>query len=110
MKTYFKVETSPGYLVLRASHPKAKQILWGWAGDFGSTKDPGAIQLYGDNDNDQPWCGDWTVWKWKLDKAARSSLLASLTSGLRDPARFEISRFDQRRYTELIQILSGAGK
>jgi hypothetical protein len=74
-----------------ANNPTAKEVLFGWAGDYGSTKDPGAIELYGQARPGAPWRGDLTEWVWKLSPAGVRSLRRSLCLGLKEPERFEVS-------------------
>ena len=64
---------------IRAKDSTAKQVLFGWAGDYGSTKDPGAIELYGNGT--RRGSGDNEVWEWKLSHAGVKSLRAGLAEG-----------------------------
>jgi hypothetical protein len=105
---YYDFSTEDDRIVIRATHPKAKQVLWDWAGDYGSTKDRGASQLYGTKEVASH--GDWSPWIWRLDVDGVKSLRKSLTLGLANKFRFRVSSFDARRYHELLEGVSRAAK
>lgn len=108
---YYHFELQHGLLLIRASHPRAKQVLWGWAGDYASTRDEGAIQLYGREDfvarqeRDEvrgPMSVDWAPWLWRLDTFGVRSLRQAMELELADPAKYESKAFEQRRCRELL--------
>jgi len=108
-RAYYTVEKAGDKIVIRASDPDAKQTLWGWAGDYGSTHDSGAIELYG---TDVPGVGygDNKLWEWNLSANGVESLVKSLKLQQRDPKRYEASKKEQTCARELLAKMKKAAQ
>jgi hypothetical protein len=95
-KRYVMFRSGP-HVVVR-SHADDAYAITGWAGDYGSTRDPGAMELY----------GSWRAggeWEWKLSEGGVRSLKNGLQEGLAEPKRFDLSRSESSRYKELLEGL-----
>lgn len=108
-RAYYTVKKVGGEIVIRASDPDAKQTLWGWAGDYGSTHDSGSIELYG---TDVPGVGygDNKLWEWRLSAKGVESLVKSLKLQQKDPKRYEATRTEQTCARELLAKMKKASK
>lgn len=70
-RQFYSAKREGDRIVLRATHPQAKQALWGWAGD-GSQDD---MLRYGrEATPGQNWRGDYTLWEWKLTVSSARDL------------------------------------
>jgi len=76
-------------VVVRARDVDAKQVLWGWGGDYGSTKDRGAIELYGRGTG--RGAGDNEVWEWKLSRAGVASLQRGIRAQVENPKKYDVT-------------------
>ncbi len=102
-----------GLVEVRATDPDAKEVLWGWAGDYDSTKDAGAQALYGTEDWKARRPGerfelDHDPWRWSLNAVAYCSLRTSLLTGLADPKRYELGDAELALYRELLDTMDKA--
>lgn len=101
MAAYYSVAMDGGTMVVFARDERAMQVLFGWAGDYGSTKDRGAIELYG-----QRATGGW---RWRLSPAGVQSLTRSLKEQIANPARYETSATELRMVKELLHKVTAIG-
>lgn len=98
MAAYYVVKkNSKGGADVATNNDHAKQAIWGWAGDYGSTKDRGAIELYGS--------GGGRRWTWSLSAAGVTSLLGSLRLFLRDPMKYDGNKSEIAASRELVRKL-----
>ncbi len=102
MTSYYTAAMDGQHLVLFARDDRAKQVLFGWAGDYGSTGDRGAIELYGQQ-------AGGNGWRWRLSKAGVQSLVRSLKTQIADPARYETSATEMRMVKELLHKVTAIG-
>lgn len=100
MAAYYVVQKNgKGGADISTNNDHAKQAIWGWAGDYGSTKDPGAIELYGRKVNPR------RRWLWSLSPAGVTSLLSSLRLYLREPQKYADSKSEIAASKELLRKL-----
>ncbi len=111
------VHAREGAMEVRTQDPDAKEVIWGWAGDYDSTKDEGAPALYGREDWDAvreakkagaTFAQDHDPWVWHLNAVSYCSLRTSLLTGLADPKRYELSERDVELYNELLTTMDKA--
>lgn len=99
MTAYYVVKKNDrGGADVATNNDHAKQAIWGWAGDYGSTKDRGAIELYGRDVSHRRWA-------WSLSAAGVTSLLGSLRLFLRDPAKYDGNKSEIAASRELLRKL-----
>jgi hypothetical protein len=103
--SFYSVSVKKCAVKIRARATDAKQVLWGWAGDYGSTKDPGAIELYGNGTRQGH--GDHEIWEWNLSQAGVNSLMKGLVLQLSDKS-YAGSRREQAAAKSLAHKVSAA--
>jgi len=102
MPTYYSVKKNDrGGADIAARNSHAKQAIWGWAGDYGSTKDPGAIELYGRGTRRGE--GDREQWEWSLSAAGLTSLRNALVENIRDLKRYDTGKQELAAIRELLR-------
>jgi hypothetical protein len=113
MPGYYSVKKNKdGTVDIESNNPTAKQALWSWAGDYGSTHDEGAIELYG---TDTPYGGpgDRKRWRWHLTPKGIASVTRSFQLQLADPKKYDSTPAENACARELLKKLgvkSAGGK
>jgi hypothetical protein len=86
---------------VKASHPDAKQLFFGW----GSDRDPIDASFYGSEDRTDTWHGnfDYKRWQWKLSMHGVERMISNIENHIDDLDYY--SKKERPKARELLALL-----